>query len=447
MPPNSQPTAPRTQIRWVVLAMLFTITTINFACRATVSIAAPSLQTALHLSSVQMGYIFSAFAWSYVVAQLPGGWLLDRFGSKTTYFLALTLWSLFTVFQGAVGFLTGGAAMIAFFALRLLLGAAEAPAFPANGRLTSAWFPAGERGLASAIFNSAQYSGTALFAPLIGWIVHSFGWQYAFVAIGGLGLVLAAFWNKIVYGPKDHPWINRAEFEYIKAGGALVEVDAKRVGGEKVRTMACIKELLSSRMLLGLYIFQYCINVLTYFFITWFPVYLVQARHMTILKAGFVAALPAVCGFIGGVLGGWLSDRLIESKVPISAARKIPIVFGMLLAMSMIASNYVQSDTLVVLFMSLSFFGKGIGALGWAVVSDTSPKQAGGLSGALFNTFGNVAGIVTPIVIGYIVETTGSFNGALVFVIINAAIAIVAMLLIVGKIQRFELKTSLQGGY
>nr|WP_269152270.1 MFS transporter [Xanthobacter oligotrophicus] len=438
-------TETRTRVRWGILAMLFVVTTINFADRATISIAGPDLRAALGLSPVQMGYIFSAFAWSYVLAQIPGGWLLDRFGSKTTYFVSLTLWSLLTMFQGAVGFLTGAAAVALLFALRFLVGAAEAPSFPGNGRITSAWFPTNERGFASAIFNSAQYFATAFFAPIMGWIVHSFGWQAVFYFMGGLGLVLALFWNRVIYGPLAHPGVNDAELEYIKAGGGLVELDSKAATAKpkEVDTLKCIGELLRNRMLLGLYIFQFCINVLTYFFLTWFPVYLVTERHMTILKAGFVASLPAICGFLGGVLGGWISDRLIKAGWSLTAARKTPIVLGMLMAMSMIACNYVESDMLVVFFMSLAFFGKGIGALGWAVVSDTSPRQAGGLSGGLFNTFGNTAGIVTPIVIGYILQTTGSFASALTFVGLSAAVALLAMLFMVGTIRRVELKDSL----
>ena len=224
-PSDASPTPPRTvavpaatRVRWLVLAMLFTVTTINFADRATLSIAGADIRKAFDLSPVQMGYIFSAFAWSYVLAQLPGGWLLDRFGSKTTYFFSLTLWSLFTLFQGAVGFLTGGVAVAALFVLRLALGAAEAPSFPGNGRITSAWFPANERGLASAIFNSAQYFATALFAPVMGWLVHTFGWQSVFYVMGCLGLALALAWNKVIYGPRAHPWVNQAEIDYIQAG-------------------------------------------------------------------------------------------------------------------------------------------------------------------------------------------------------------------------------------
>lgn len=425
--------------------MLFAITTINYADRATISIAGPEIKKELGLSAVQMGFIFSAFAWSYVVAQLPGGWLLDRFGSKITYFFSIFLWSAFTLFTGAAGFFAGGAAVAVLFTLRMLVGAAEAPSFPGNSRIASAWFPTHERGLAAAVFNSAQYFATVLFAPIMGWLVHSYGWHSVFYVMGGLGIVMAFVWLKTIHGPKDHPGINADELRYIQEGGALVDLESGNRGKQAaaVNTVACIRELLSNRMLLGVYIGQYCITTLTYFFLTWFPVYLVQERHMTILKAGFVASLPAIAGFLGGIFGGWLSDRLAKAGYSLSVSRKVPIVLGMLMSMSMIACNYLQADTLVVAVMSLAFFGKGVGALGWAVVSDTSPKEAGGLSGALFNTFGNTAGITTPIVIGYIVEATGSFAGALVFVGANAALAIACYLFVVGDIKRVKLVSSL----
>ncbi|GGX95248.1 MFS transporter [Massilia dura] len=437
--------ATRTRTRWTILAMLFAVTTINYADRATISIAGPALKADLGLSSVQMGFVFSAFAWSYVLAQLPGGWLLDRFGSRITYFFSIFLWSLFTMLTGAIGFFTGGAAVALLFALRLLVGAAEAPSFPGNSRIASSWFPTHERGLAAAVFNSAQYFATVLFAPIMGWLVHTYDWHSVFYVMGGLGILIAFVWLKVIHGPRQHPSINAAELQYIKEGGALVDLESTRHGTEpsKVDVFACIKELLSNRMLLGVYVAQYCITTLTYFFLTWFPVYLVQERGMTILKAGFVASLPAIAGFLGGIAGGWLSDRLSKAGYSLSISRKVPIVIGMLLSMSMIGCNYIETDMLVVAMMSLAFFGKGVGALGWAVVSDTSPKEAGGLSGALFNTFGNTAGITTPIVIGYIVQNTGSFAGALVYVGANAAVAVFCYLFIVGDIKRVVLTKSL----
>jgi ACS family glucarate transporter-like MFS transporter len=281
-PPRTAASPPATRVRWLVLAMLFTVTTINYADRATISIAGADIRKAFDLSPVQMGYIFSAFAWSYVLAQLPGGWLLDRFGQDHVLLRPDVVVALHDVPGAGHGRCGRGGAVL----LRLALGAAEAPSFPGNGRITSAWFPANERGLASAIFNSAQYFATALFAPIMGWLVHTFGWQSVFYVMGGLGLALALAWNKVIYGPRAHPWVNQAEIDYIQAGGALVDLDGKEAAARPaaVDTFACIKELLGNRMLLGLYVFQCFINVLTYFFLTWFPV-TVSERHMTILKA------------------------------------------------------------------------------------------------------------------------------------------------------------------
>jgi ACS family glucarate transporter-like MFS transporter len=199
---------------------------------------------------------------------------------------------------------------------------------------------------------------------------------------------------------------------------------------------------LSHRMLVGIYIGQYCITTLTWFFLTWFPVYLAQARHMSILNVGFAAAVPGLCGGFGGILGGVLSDKLLHSGHSLSFARKAPIMAGMALSMTMIACNYAQAQSIMLLFMSVSFFGKGVGALGWTVVSDTSPKGMVGMNGALFNLIGNIAGITTPIIIGYLVQKTGSFNDVLIFVSLTALCAIVSYGPIVGEIKRLDLIAS-----
>lgn len=436
--------ARRSRVRLLIVTMLFLVTTVNYADRATLSIAGPALSKELHLDPVAMGYVFSAFGWSYVIAQVPCGWLLDRYGSKWVYAISIIVWSIFTAMQGLVGFLSAGAAVALLFGLRFLVGFAEAPSFPANARIVAAWFPGNERGTASAFFNSGQYFATVIFAPLMGWIAHEYGWRHVFYVMGGLGMIMGIAWIKTIYEPKDHPGINEAEFDYIKQGGALVDMDAAKAGKTQDSGPGWdhIRQLLANRMMLGVYIGQYCINTLTYFFLTWFPVYLVKERGLSILQAGFVATLPALCGFVGGVLGGVISDYLLRRTGSLTMARKIPIVGGMLLSMVIVACNYVDSQALVVGFMALAFFGKGIGALGWAVVSDTSPKEAGGVSGGLFNTFGNLSSITTPIVIGYILSATNSFNGALVFVGLNALVAAFAYLFIVGRIQRVQLRAS-----
>jgi ACS family glucarate transporter-like MFS transporter len=161
---------------------------------------------------------------------------------------------------------------------------------------------------------------------------------------------------------------------------------------------------------------------------------------MSIVQVGVMAAFPALCGFAGGILGGIVSDKLLQAGHSLSFARKTPIVLGMLLSMTMIGCNYANKQWVVMLLMSLAFFGKGFGALGWTVIADTSPKPLIGVNGGLFNLIGNLAGITTPIVIGYIVKRTGSFNGALIFVVAMALMAIVAYLPIVGEIKRVDLK-------
>lgn len=435
-------TTRRTRVRWLIITVLFIITTINYADRATFSIAGQSASKELGLDPVAMGYILSAFAWAYVLGQIPGGALLDRFGSKKIYLVSLVVWSLFTAFQGFAGFFTGLSAALVLFAMRFAVGLGESPSFPANARIVAAWFPGAERGTASAIFNSAQYFSLVAFAPLMGWLAHTFGWRSVFWFMGAVGVVAALFFAKLIHAPTAHPWINKAEFDHIEAGGGLVRMEDAAASNGAAFTWANVKQVLSSRMLLGVYLGQYCINVLTYFFVTWFPIYLVKARGMSIMEAGFTAAAPALAGFVGGVFGGVISDHLLKRTGSLDIARKTPLLLGMILATSIIACVWIEQEWLVVVVMALAFFGKGVASLGWAVVSDTSPKEMAGVTGGVFNTFGNTAGIVTPIVIGYIVKATGSFDGALIFVGVHCVITILAYFLIVGKIQRLELKAA-----
>jgi ACS family glucarate transporter-like MFS transporter len=212
-------------VRYGIIAMLFIATVINYADRATLSIAGPALAKDFALDSLQMGFVFSAFGWAYVIAQLPGGWLLDTFGSKRVYLASIALWSAFTLAQGGVHLLAGTAALYTLFVLRFLVGLAEAPSFPGNARIVAAWFPASERGTASAIFNSAQYFATILFAPIMGWITFTFGWPYVFYFMGGLGLVFSMGWLRWIHNPLEHPRLEPPELDHIKSGGAIVDVD------------------------------------------------------------------------------------------------------------------------------------------------------------------------------------------------------------------------------
>ena len=438
-----------THIRYLIVAMLFIASSFSYGDRVALSFAGPAMEKELALDPVKLGILFSGFSWAYVAGQLPSGGLLDRFGSKRVYGISIVLWSVCALLIGLTGYVATAWVFSAIFAIRLISGLAQSPVFPGNGRIVAAWFPTAERGGACAIFNASQYSSLWIFGPLFGWLIPAYGWRSCFWFMGFAGFVLAFAWWKLVYNVKDHPLVSRTEIECIERGGGLVNVD--RAAGSKARsnplTWAGVHQLLQQRMLVGIYIGQFCITTLTYFFITWFPVYLVQARHMSILKAGFAAALTALCGCIGGVLGGVSSDALLRSGRSLTFARKAPIIAGMLLSVTMIACNYTNVQVLMMALMSLAFFGKGFGALGWTEIADTSPKELIGLNGGLFNTFGNIAGITTPIVIGFLVnKKTGSFNNALVFVGLTALLAIFSYVVIVGEIKRLELEPVAQGG-
>lgn len=429
----------KTHARYYILFMITLVLTLATGDRATLSVAGPEMQKELGISAVEIGYLFSAFSWAYVISMTPAGWVADKIGSKRAMFLGILLWSVMTVLMGLVSYITF--VVPALLILRFLLGVCESPVGPSAGRIIAAWFPSQERGVAGAIFNSAQYASLAIFTPLMAWLCHAFGWDHVFIVMGVIGIVIAFCWSKFFHVPMKHSGINSEEMEYLKEGGALVELDTvTSVKGERKRAgLQEIAQLFKSRMLIGIFIGQYCISAITWFFMTWFPIYLVKERGMSILQAGFMASVPAICGLVGGILSGFFSDWLLRKTNNLSLARKVPITIGLTMSASMILCNYVGSEALVMFLMSAAFFGKGFGSLGWAVVADTAPKEIIGTTGGLFNSLGNIAGIVTPVVIGYILQETNSFANALVFVGTHGIIAVCSYWFIVGKIERLKI--------
>ena len=436
----------RTKYRFVMLILIMLVLTLSTADRATLSVAGVDMGKELNFNSVQLGYLFSAFSWAYVLGQVPAGWLGDKVGSKVTIFAGLALWSVTTVAMGFVG--PSAYAFLILLGLRFLLGLFETPVGPSSGKIIAGWFPSTERGVAGAIFNSAQYVSLAIFTPLMGWLAHTFSWHYVYIVMGALGIVLAVIWQVFFQIPSKHKGVNQAELDYISGGGGLVDMDA-HVGTGKTAVDAAKKpvfkfsdmaQLFKSRMLAGIFIAQYCVTAISWFYLSWFPIYLVKAKGFTILKAGFIASIPAIAGCIGGILSGFVSDWILKKTGSLTLARKIPITIGFLLSSTIIICNYVEASSVVIALMSAAFFGKGFGNLGWAVVADTAPKQIVGLTGGVFNSIGQASGIITPVVIGYILAATGSFNGALLFVGAHGLVAIVSYWVVVGKIERFELK-------
>ncbi len=433
--------ARNSHIRFWIIAVLFIVSSINYASRATLSFAAVPLSKEISISTIQLGYIFSAFGWSYVAGQIPGGALLDRYGSRPIYLWSITLWAVFTMAQAFVSSLAFIPVFISLFALRFALGFAESPSFPANARIVANWFPHSERGTASAIFNASQYFSLVAFAPMMGWLAQNYGWRSVFLAMGIIGLAGAALFWAVVHSPSRHKAISKREYDYIETNGALVNLDRPAAAAQAIR-WSSVGQLLANRMLLGIYLAQYCITALTYFYATWFPIYLIKARHMSLAHAGLASAGPAIAGFVGGVLGGIVSDLLLKKGVALSPARKIPIIIGLVISCAILLCNYTDSQVLIMTFMAVAFFGKGVAALGWAVMSDAAPREATGLSGSIFNLFGNAAGIFTPIGIGYILAATdNNWNMALLFVFAHSIVAMVSYLFITGTIKRVVLRT------
>ena len=417
----------RTNVRYVILTVLFVVTAINYIDRSIISLAVPTLKKELLIGSVLMGFVLSGFSWAYAAMQIPGGWLLDRFGSRKVYGIGLLAWSLFTLFQGFAG------SFAVLLILRILLGLAEAPSFPANSRLTTMWFPQQERGRAVTIYNSAQYFGLAVFTPVMAWILTKFGWHAMFYVSGIAGVILTIIWFIVVRDPKDHPRVNQAEIDHIAHGGGLPHVKDR----EKV-TWAQFRFLLTNRQMVGIYIAQFALNTIVYFFLTWFPDYLVKDHHMSILKAGFMTSITYVAAFVGGIVGGYISDMLLKRGKSLGVARKTPIIIGFLLAGVILFANYTKSPTLVIVIMSIAVFAKGMAGLTWSLVGDMAPKNLIGFCGGIFNMAGNLAGIVIPILVGYILKATNSFNDVFTFIGVIMLIGALSYIFIVNRVERLD---------
>ncbi|MFJ7467374.1 MFS transporter [Peribacillus frigoritolerans] len=418
----------KTNVRFTILAMLFIVTVINYIDRSALGIAAPVMKEDLAFDAVKLGVAFSAFNWAYTAFNIPGGWLLDRFGARKVYGVALLLWSTFTFFQGFISTLLG------LFILRFLVGITEAPSFPGNSRLTTMWFPQHERGRAVSIYNSAQYFGLALFTPVMAWILQEFGWHDVFFVAGGAGIFVAILWFAFVREPYNHPRVNQAEIDYINSGGGLANKEEKR----KVN-WSDIRLLLTNRQMVGIYIGQYALNTIVWFFLTWFPTYLVTEKGLSLIQTGFAASVPYIGAFFGGIVGGIISDKLLKKGKSLAVARKTPIITGFLLSSTIVLANFTSNIFLLILIMSIAFFAKGLAGLTWSLVGDMAPKELIGLTGGIFNTIGNIAGIVTPLVIGFILAKTNSFSGALIFVAVVLFAGALSYIFIVNKPERIVL--------
>ena len=411
-----------------MLALLLLATTINYVDRSNLSIVAPFLSKELGLDPVQMGLLFSAFAWSYAIANLPGGYLVDRFGSRLVYGLAQLGWSAATL---ALGLVNGFAAL---FALRFAVGLAEAPAFPVNNRVVSTWFPQRERGRATSTYASGQYIGSALLSPLLFWMATNTGWRSVFWFTGIAGILSAIVWFAVYREPRESRRANAEELELIAAGGALTAMASR----EQV-SWPQVARLLRERQVWALGLGKFAVMSSLYFLLTWFPTYLVRERGLTSLKAGAATSLPYIAATLGVLIGGVWSDWLLRRGADISAARKIPIVSGFLGASCIILVNYIEGSALALTILTLAYFAQGISGNSWSIIAEVAPRNLMGMCGGIINFTGQLAGIVTPIVIGFILRETGSFEWVLAFVSLASIVGALSYTVVIGKIHRIEM--------
>jgi MFS transporter, ACS family, D-galactonate transporter len=424
-------TRPTTK-RYGILAFIFINVVINYMDRSNISVAGPAIAEDLQLSTVELGFIFSAFGWTYAALQIPGGILVDRFGPRIVYTYSLILWSLATLLQGFVK----GFALL--FSLRLATGAFEAPAYPANNRIVTSWFPDNERASAIGMYTSGQFLGLAFLTPALVWLQTAAGWKGLFLVTGLVGIVWGVIWYFIYRDPNKHRSVSEAELQHIEEGGGLVNRDAATTQESKPFQWAYLGKVFTYRKLWGIYLGQFAINSTLYFFLTWFPTYLVKYRGMDFIKTGMLASLPFLAAFVGVLSSGFFSDYMVKKGISLGVSRKTPAIIGLLLSISIIGANYVETPGWIIFFMMLAFFGNGFASITWVFVSILSPKDLVGLTGGVFNFIGQLASIIVPIVIG-ILAKDGNFEPALIFIGCIAFAGACSYIFLVGKIERVAL--------
>ncbi len=424
---NLETSKPKTSKRYGILAMIFVTVVINYLDRTNISVAAFAIRTDLGIDTEQMGWVFSIFGIFYASLQIPGGILADKIKSRIFYPIILALWSLATLIQGFVNSVT------ALVGLRASIGVFEAPSYPINNLVVSRWFPESERASAIAVYTSGQYLGLAFLMPVLTLIQDAIGWRGLFIVSGIIGIVWAAIWYFFYRDPRNHKSISDSELEYIEKGGGLVGSKSKEETPKKF-TWDDLKQAFIYRKLWGIYIGQICLGAITWFFLTWFPTYLVEFRGLDFVKSGYYAAAPYLAAFLGILLSGFTSDYLTKRGFSAEISRKAPMIIGMLLTMFVIGANYTDDTFFVVLFLAIAGFGMGLASIAWVFVSLIAPKENLGLVGGAFNCIGGLS-VFVPAIIGYLVSD-GDFSPALVFIAIVSLIGVLSYIFIVGKVER-----------
>ncbi len=385
--------------RYRIYGLLFFLTVINYFDRVVLSIAMPVLAVTFALTPVSEGWLLSAFIWIYVLLQVPGGVVLDRWGTRRLTAAAVGFWSLATA---ATALSTSYAFLLV---TRVLLGVGEAPTFPAGIRAVREWAPMRERAWATAIFQAGPAFGTATSAIVIGWLITVAGWRTAFVVSGGLGLVWVLVWLAWFRDPAEAAWLSPGERQMI-----LAERSPGGVSGLGLS----ITELAQSRTMWGLFIVQGCVNYTQYLGLTWLPSYLVRSRGLDLLHSGFDLAVIYLGACAITLAAGWLSDRTLTAEAARLGRRRTTLVLCCALSSAMLAVPFVAAGWALTATLMLSLAGvQSALTNNYALVSDLV-QDGGGIGKAVswLQLGGNVFGLFAPILTGYLIQATGSYTSA-----------------------------------
>ncbi len=392
-----QPTTRRSMGRWYILVLISLMYLITYLDRVNISTAAPVISKEFGFDKITMGVIFSAFAWSYAMFQVPGGWLGDRFGARNVLTIIVTYWSAMTAATAAA------AGATSFVVFRFLFGIGEAGAFPVATRAMQLWFPRHERGFVQGITHSASRLGAAIAPPIVVLIMTTLGWRSVFYICGAVGIIWSVLWYFAYRNlPEDHGLVNEGELAHIRGTDENGRVNQANVAQKpRVPWGTLLRSPNMWAIMCAYFTYVYCLWI----FLTWLPSYLVEFRHFTLLKVGLLASLPLWAGVVGDTVGGLATDWLLARSGNVKFARRTVAIVGMLGCAVFIVPAALANDayTAVYCLTAAMFFLECTIGPSWAVPMDMGGEVSGTVSG-MMNMAGNIGGALSPIVFGVLVQ-------------------------------------------
>jgi sugar phosphate permease len=383
------------KVRHVVLAVLCLLYFVAYIDRVNISLAGPIIRRELKLTPTELGLIFSAFAYPYAAMQIVGGWSSDKFGPRLVLAFLSLLWSVATLMTGLSW------SVASLIAARMLVGVGEGGVFPTATRALTFWMPVGERAFAQGIMHSFARLGGALTIPIVLTLVARSGWRDSFIALGLVSALCTVAWLVVFRNtPAEHPWVTTIERHELTGDGTL------RPG---VQTRTPWVEI-ASRMWLVTFV-DFCYGWSLWVFLTWLPSYLLEARGFQLNAMALWTMLPLMAGVVGDTLGGVVSDRLFRQTRNLRFARRAPLIVGLLGALIFIIPAVVTNSPKGAVYgLAFGFFFLELtNAVLWALPIDIAGSYAGTASGMMNSGFG-IAGMVSPVVFGIILERTGRYD-------------------------------------